>query len=61
LKTAQRPFIICDVSGRVVMRGDVLPAGGKAGIDVPAFVSGQYFCAISNKAGMRRFSFTKVD
>jgi hypothetical protein len=61
LEDGATSFIICDVSGRVVVRGDVLPAGGKAGIDIPALVSGQYFGAMSNQAGTRRFSFTKVD
>lgn len=54
-------FIICDIAGRLVMRGDVRPLGGRAAINVPLLSNGHYFCAISNKAGTHRFPFTKAD
>jgi hypothetical protein len=61
LEDGASSFVVCDLSGRVVMRGDVLVVGGMVGMDVPGLVSGQYFCAISGKGGTRRFSFIKVD
>jgi hypothetical protein len=61
LEDGASTYIICDALGRAVMSGDVLTVGGKAGIDVPALAGGTYFCAMSSKAGMRRFSFTKAE